>query len=169
MQFIDQSPAYSQKAMSLDRAIGSGRAVLRMSAECEALAVCFRPALEKASAFDRDINTRCVFNDLSTPEKLDLMIAELLPRFYHPELLPLTGRDTWTLRFLVDGKVSRVLQVDADGLRLSGDATATPDFELETDIMTLMAILRATIAQFHLNPAPYPDPAEIGDAAARRA
>ncbi|MGD9865379.1 MAG: hypothetical protein AB7S99_19420 [Pseudodonghicola sp.] len=160
MRFIDQPPAYNRKSLPLETAIALGRADLFMAEGSDRLAVCFRPRLEVANAFDRAIDARLKFNDLSTPEKLDLMIAELLPGFYHPEFLPLTGRTFWAVRFVVDGTVRRTLAMDAGGIRAIDDPRdgqdVVPAIELETDIMTLMAILRSFIAEFHRNPTPLP-------------
>ena len=166
MQFIDQSPAYRAKSVTLDQAVATGRASLKLTPGCEKLGICFRPELEIANAFDRRIHERVKFNDLATGDKLDLMIDELLPDFYHPENLPLTGREVWTVRFVVDGSVERILRMDAEGLRRIERAEPAPAIELETDIVTLMAILRAAIAEFHQNrkdravPAVAPDPGE---------
>jgi len=80
-----------------------------------------------------------------------------LPGFFHANLLPLTGRDSWTAHFVVDGNVHRTLIMDAKGIRSIDPAPDnTPDFELETDIMTLLALLRAAIADFHLNAPDFP-------------
>jgi len=157
MQFIDQAPDYKQKSITLNKAIGLGRAKLVAPQGSEKLLICFRPELDKANAFDRSISKRLAFNELSTPEKLDLLIKELLPTFYHPEFLPLTGQDTWVVHFLVDGSVHRTLQLDAEGIHTISSQDCDPALELETDIMTLMAILRSTIANFHLNPPAVPD------------
>jgi hypothetical protein len=152
VQFIDQAPAYSQKSISLTRAIDLGRAKINAEAGSENLMACFRPELKIATAFDTAVDARMRFFDLPTPDKLDLMINELLPGFYHPELLPLTGRDSWVVRFVVDGDVHRTLIMDADGIRtLEIGQDPVPAIELETDIMTLLALLRSTIADFHLN------------------
>lgn len=122
-----------------------------MEKGAEKLALCFRPELEIANAFDARIDARLRFFELSTPAKLDLLIGELLPKFFHADLLPLTGRDSWSLRFLVDGDVDRTLVVDASGLRaVDTGQGGDPAFELETDIMTLLAMLRSVIADFHL-------------------
>lgn len=150
MQFIDQAPAYKTKSISLAQAIKSGRAKLTAEDGSEKLLASFRPELTVATAFDSQIDGRLRFNDLSTAEKLDLLIADLLPGFFHAELLPDTGRDNWAARFIIDGTVSRTVQIDADGVRSTQAADITPAFELETDIMTLMAILRSVIAEFHL-------------------
>jgi len=150
MQFIDQAPAYSVKSMSLASAVTAGRAKLTVDPGGARVAACFRPELDAANEFDRDINDRLSFNALSTPEKLDLMIAELLPRFFRADKLALTGRDRWVVSFLIDGSVSRYIECDADGVRPVSDPDQPPAVELETDIMTLMAILRWIIAEFHL-------------------
>ncbi len=151
MQFIDQAPAYSQKSISLDKAIQLGRAKLTAEPGAEKLVLCLRPELAVANAFDRSINARLKFAELSTPDKLDLLIDELLPGFYHAELLPRTGRETWVVRFAIDGNVQRTLTMDGDGMRaIENDPDQTPDVELETDIITLMAMLRSVIAEFHL-------------------
>lgn len=160
MRFIDQTPAYSRKSLPLETAIALGRTDLFMAEDSNRLAVCFRPRLKVANAFDRAIDARVTFNDVTIPEKLDLMIAGLLPGFYHPEFLPLTGRTFWAVRFVVDGAVRRTLAMDAEGIRaIDGPVNGqdvVPALELETDIMTLMAILRAFIAAFHRNPTPLP-------------
>lgn len=149
MQFIDQAPAYRAKAVSPDAAIASGRARLDAVPGAERLAVCFRPELEIATAFDRSIHARLKFDVLPTDRKLDLMIDELLPGFFHPEALPMTGRARWVLRFVVDGTVTRTLQVDESGIRRIDGGDAPPDMLLETDIVTLMAMLRFCIADHH--------------------
>ena len=161
MQFIDQAPAYRAKALTLNAAIDAGRARLTGSPGAQKIVACFRPELEIATAFDQAIHERVRFNDLPTPEKLDLMIAELLPGFYHPEDLGLTGRSTWTVRFLVDGTVERILRMDEEGLRAIDGTAATPDVELETDIMTLMAILRSVIADYHRATKTYAAPGRV--------
>lgn len=155
MQFIDQAPAYSRKSISLARAVETGRAKLTVQPDAENLAHCFKPELKIANAFDAGIDARLKFFELSTPAKLDLLIDELLPGFFHADLLPLTGRDSWVVHFLVDGNVNRTLMVDADGIRaIEHDPDADPAIELETDIMTLLALLRSVIADYHLkNPA----------------
>jgi len=151
VQFIDQAPAYSQKSISLTKAIEGGRAKVNAVSGSEKLMQCFRPELEIANAFDRAIDARLRFFDLPTPDKLDLLIHELLPNFYHPEFLPLTGRDTWVVHFVVDGDVHRTLIMDADGIRpLESRPDEVPTIELETDVVTLLALLRSTIADFHL-------------------
>ncbi len=155
MQFIDQASGYAVKSMSLNKAIAAGRATVQAEPDGARVAACFRPALDAATAFDRDINDRLRFNALSTPEKLDLMIAELLPRFFHAENLAKSGRDTWHVAFLIDGRVRRSLLIDAEGVRAVEKPPIPPAVEIETDIMTLMAILRSVIADYHtkkLNP-----------------
>lgn len=149
MQFIDQSAAYSAKSMSLDKAIRAGRAQLSIAPGGAGAVTCFRPALQDATAFDSDINKRLDFNRLPTPEKLDLMIAELLPRFFRADKVAQSGRDSWLAAFLIDGRVERYVLVDKDGVHSVEPSERTPDFELETDIITLMAILRSVIADFH--------------------
>lgn len=152
MQFIDQSAAYNKKSISLPRAIELGRAKVTAGPDTGKIARCFRADLKVATDFDRAIDARLRFFDLSTPAKMDLMIDELLPGFYHPDLLAKTGRDRWTVRFVIDGDVDRCLTIDATGLGLATPEHArTPDAEIETDIMTLMAILRSLIAEHHLN------------------
>lgn len=151
MQFIDQAAAYSKKSVSVEQAVQSGRAKLRLDADTDKLAQCFRPELEIANAFDAGIDERLRFFELSTPDKLDLLIDELLPGFYHADLLPATGRDSWIVRFLVDGDVHRTLLIDADGIhRVEEDHDQDAAMELETDIMTLLAMLRSIIADYHL-------------------
>ena len=145
MDFIDQAPAYRQKTLSLKQAIQSGRAKVTASDKSQKLAVCWRPELAAANAFDKSINTRVKFNELPTEEKLDLMIEELLPGFYHPQFLPLTGQDSWIVRFVVDGNILRTLKLDAAGIHTVNGQDWTPAFELETDIMTLMAILTVSL------------------------
>lgn len=152
MQFIDQSAAYNRKSISLSEAIKAGRANLMLGPDAEKLAVCFRPELGVATAFDRAINGRLKFADLSTPAKLDLMIDELLPGFFHADMLAETGRDNWCVRFVVDGTVRRTLAMDANGVRATrDDPDQSPDIEIETDVVTLMAMLRSVIAQYHTN------------------
>ncbi|WP_316774124.1 hypothetical protein [Sedimentitalea todarodis] len=135
--------------MSLNTAIVAGRATLQMEPDGARIAACFRPTLEAANSFDREINERLKFNALTTPEKLDLMIAELLPRFFYADNFAKTGRDIWHVAFLVDGRHRRSLLIDADGVRAVDDPTIPPAVEIETDIMTLMAILRSVIAEYH--------------------
>ena len=151
MQFIDQAPAYKHKSISLKKAVEMGRAKVTIAPECQQLGHCFHPELTAATGFDKRIDKKVKFNDLPTPEKLDLMIGELLPEFYHADQLPQTGREAWMARFLIDGDVERVLRMDAAGLQVVDATDETPDFELETDIMTLMAILRSVIAEYHHN------------------
>jgi len=153
MQFIDHSTAYVRKSISLTEAVQAGRAKLTASPEADKIAACFRPDAEIAAAFDKSIHARLRFDGLTTPEKLDLLIEELLPDFYHPELLPLTGRSQWIVRFLVDGEVSRPLMLDSRGIHAADTLDRTPDIDLETDAMTLLAILRSIIADYHLNKA----------------
>lgn len=117
MQFIDQASGYAVKSMRLQKAVELGRATLRVEPNGAKVAACFHPALNEANAFDKDINKRLKFNDLSTPDKLDLMIAELLPRFFRPENLAKTGRDSWHVSFLVDGRFRRSLMIDANGIK----------------------------------------------------
>jgi len=163
MQFIDQSAAYSKKSISLADAVAVGRAKMELQPGADKLALCLRPELGVANAFDAGINERLRFFDLTTPEKLDLMIDELLPGFFHANLLPLTGAESWSVHFVVDGDVHRTLIMDADGIRATEPGPDDiPAFELETDIMTLLAILRATIADFHLNAPDFP-PAGIAE------
>ena len=149
MQFIDQASGYAVKSMSLPRAIAAGRATLHVEPGGAKVAACFAPALDAANAFDRDINERLKFNALATPEKLDLMIAELLPRFFQADMLEKTGRDSWHVSFLIDGRHQRTLLIDATGVRAVDDPAISPAVEIETDIMTLMAILRSVIADYH--------------------
>ncbi len=149
MQFIDQAPPYKIKSLSLDKAIRAGRARLTLGDGGGNAVLCFRPELKEATAFDREINDRVDFNALPTERKLDLMIEELLPRFFHIDKLALTGRDSWLGLFLIDGRVERRVLVDGDGVRAVQTSDRVPDFEMETDIMTLMAILRSLIADFH--------------------
>lgn len=149
MQFIDQAQAYTAKSLSLEEAIRSGRAKLTSAPGSEKMLACFRPDLDVATAFDRNIDPRFRFNDLSTSAKLDLMIDELLPGFFHADLLPTTGRQVWNARFVIDGNVTRDLQIDPYGLHVLDSIDEEPSFELETDVMTLMAILRSIIADFH--------------------
>lgn len=157
MQFIDQSTTYSKKSITLATALETGRAKLTADPDAHKLNICFRPELEVANAFDTAIDARLRFFDLTTPQKLDLFIDELLPGFFHPDLLPLTGRDSWTAHFVVDANIHRTLIMDKDGIRSIDPAPGlTPDLEMETDIMTLLALLRAVIADFHLNAPDFP-------------
>lgn len=149
MQFIDQASAYNAKSLSLDQALKAGRAKLISTKGCEKMLACFHPDLESATGFDSNIDPKVKFNDMLTPDKLDLMIAKLLPGFYHADRLPNTGQDSWKARFVIDGNVVRTVQIDADGLRAVENDDEDPAFELETDIMTLMAILRNVIAAVH--------------------
>lgn len=151
MQFIDQAPAYTAKSMSLAKAIENGRAMVALEPGGEKVAACFQPRLDAANEFDREINNRVNFNALPTPEKLDLMIDELLPRFFCADKFAKTGRDRWIVSFLIDGSVLRSLEIDADGVRAIENPNLPPAFALETDIMTLMAILRSVIADYHRN------------------
>ncbi|MDK3072589.1 hypothetical protein QO034_05660 [Sedimentitalea sp. JM2-8] len=150
MQFIDQSPAYAVKSMSLDKAIGSGRARTSVAPGGARALSCFRPELKAATAFDREINDRLDFNALPTPEKLDLLIDDLLPRFFQADKLAQSGRDRWLVSFLIDGRYERNLLIDAGGVHRVTDPDMPADISLETDIMTLMAILRSVIADVHL-------------------
>ncbi|MHA6262360.1 hypothetical protein ACXYMO_04090 [Arenibacterium sp. CAU 1754] len=156
MQFIDQSSAYNRKSISLQQAIATERATLNADPDADKLVICFRPELKIAIAFDHDIDERVNFNDLPTPDKLDLLIDDLLPKFFHPDLLRLSGREEWYVRFLVDGSVERTLHLDDRGLHDVSGTDVTPAIELETDVVTLLAILRAVIADFHLRRPPYP-------------
>lgn len=149
MQFIDQAAAYAVKSMSLSKAIRAGRATLTVTSGGAGAVSCFRPALKDATAFDRDINERLDFNALPTPEKLDLMITELLPRFFRTDKMLQSGRGSWLGAFLIDGRVERYVLADKDGVHSVEPSDRSPDFELETDIVTLMAILRSVIADFH--------------------
>lgn len=151
MQFIDQAPAYRQKSLSLKKAVELGRARVTSDPDTPKLGYCFRPELKIATGFDRKIDTQVSFNDLPTSEKLDLLITGLLPDFFHPDMLPQTGRDSWVARFVIDGNVFRTLKMDPSGIHAVDNSDMPPAFELETDIMTLMAILRSTIADFHNN------------------
>ena len=159
MQFIDQSAAYSRKSITLEDALASGRARISTKDGSEKLAVCFRPELKVAISFDLDIDERVDFNALSTPDKMDLMIDDLIPNFFHPDLLPLTGKDVWYIRFIIDGTVVRTLRFDDHGMHNVSQALldADPDVEVETDIVTLLALLRAEIAKFHHLRPPYPE------------
>lgn len=151
MQFIDQSAAYSVKSISLSKAISSGRAHLSVSPGGAKAVTCFCPGLHAATEFDREINEKLKFNALPTAEKLDLMIAELLPRFFRAEKVEQSGRKSWLALFLIDGRIERRLLVNQDGVSVVSATERKPDFELETDITTLMAILRSIIADFHTN------------------
>lgn len=157
MQFIDQSAAYTRKSITLDKALASGRAKMATKPGAERLAMCFRPELKVAISFDLDIEDRLVFNDLSTPDKLDLLIDELLPRFFHPDILVLTGKSVWYARFIVDGNVERLLRMDDRGLHDATGQKVPADVEIETDIVTLLALLRAAIAEYHMRRPPYPE------------
>ena len=159
MQFIDQSADYRKKSVTLGAAVKDGRAQVVAPEGAETLALCFRPELRLANEFDRSINERVTFNDLPTDEKLDLMTAELLPKIYHPALLKQTGKDSWRVRFLVDGSVERVLHMDGDGVGHAPADERAPDVEIETDVVTLMAMLRAAIADFFHNPPDLPSSA----------
>ncbi len=168
MQFIDQSAAYNRKSITLQKAISAGRAKMSSKPGIERLAMCFRPELKVAISFDLDIEDRLVFDELSTPDKLDLMIDELLPRFFHPDILVLTGKTVWYAKFVVDGSVERLLRMDDRGLHNVTGQSIPADVEIETDIMTLLAMLRAAIAQYHVLRPPYPDlpvaePSEDGE------
>lgn len=166
MQFIDQSAAYTRKSITLDKALAAGRAKLTAEPGSDKLAICFRPELKIAIAFDLDIDDRVDFKTLPTPDKLDLMIDDLLPRFFHPDLLPLTGRAVWHVRFVIDGSHRRTLRLDDRGLHDVSRDDPPAEVELETDILTLMALLRAQIAEFHHTRPPYPQVprgAEDGD------
>ena len=149
MQFIDQSRAYARKAVTLDQALLEGRARLRAAPGSEAVLEASRPDRQVALAFDRAIHDRVDFDALSTPEKCDLMIGELLPGFFRPEDLDKTGRTLWRLSFTVDGFVTRHLELSAAGIAVVPSGTRAADIEIETDIVTLMAMLRAFIAQHH--------------------
>ena len=149
MQFIDQSAAYRSKAISLQQAISSGRAQYRADTDAEGFGKCFRPDLEKATGFDKDIDGQVKFNGLTTPEKLDLMIEKLLPLFFVPGNLGASGRDSWDVHFLIDGASTRRLRFDDDGVRAVEDSNEPAAVALETDMATLMALLRWVIAQYH--------------------
>jgi len=109
MQFIDQAAAYSKKSISLEQAIQSGRAKLVLQPGAEKLALCFRPELEIANAFDARIDARLRFFDLSTPAKLDLLIDELLPEFFHLDLLP--GLGLAGITYLVTRIIGKVASI----------------------------------------------------------
>ena len=149
MQFIDQAAEYRVKSISLDKAIQLGRANLTVAPGGGKAVTCFRPELDAATGFDKDINEKVDFNALPTAEKLDLMIENLLPRFFRADKFENSGRDCWCARFLIDGRIERFVIVDKDGVRAIDGLNQTADFELETDVMTLMAILRSVIADFH--------------------
>lgn len=164
MQFIDQSAAYTRKSITLDHALTTGRARIGAHNGSDKLAICFRPELKVAIAFDLDIDDRVDFNALPTTEKMDLMIDDLIPNFFHPDLLPLSGQDVWYVRFIIDGTVVRTLRFDDHSAYNVSHALldAEPDIELETDIVTLLALLRAEIARFHHTRPPYPElPASV--------
>jgi hypothetical protein len=157
MQFIDHASSYNKKSITLDRALAENRIRLDFEPGAEKLAQCFRPELKIAIAFDLEIEDRVKFNALPTNEKLDLLIDELLPRFFHPGLLLLTDRPVWHVRFVVDGQHVRVLRLDAFGLHLVPDDMNSADVEIDTDIVTLLALLRALIAEFHYTRPAYPE------------
>lgn len=168
MQFIDQSAAYTRKSITLDKALAAGRLKMTTTPGVERLATCFRPELKVAISFDLDIDERLDFNALSTADKLDLMIDELLPRFFHPDILVLTGKAVWYARFIVDGTVERLIRMDDGGLHDATGQKMRADVEFETDVMTLLALLRSEIAQYHHLRPPYPDlpvaePSEDGE------
>lgn len=148
MQFIDQSPDYRQKSLSLKTAISKGRAKASFDPEFRMFGHCFRPELEIAKNFDRRIDKRLTFDELPTPQKADLLISELLPDFFVPEGLAASGRSVWSFRFLIDGDVERFLLADSSGLHRSEDDLAEVSFELETDILTLMSLLRWLISVY---------------------
>lgn len=156
MQFIDHAASYSKKSITLKQALADNRARLVAVKDAEDLVACFRPELKVAIAFDLDIEDRFDFNALPTPRKLDLMIDELLPRFFHPDLLALTSRPVWHVRFIVDGTNVRLLRLDENGLHNVSHLDEPAQIELDTDIVTLLAILRAVIARFHHLRPPYP-------------
>lgn len=157
MQFIDQSPAYKRKSISFGKAVEANRVKLTAEAGSEKLAICFRPDLKTAIAFDLDIDERLDFNSLSTSEKIDLLIDDLLPKFCYPDLLPLTGRSVWNVRFVIDGTVERTLRFDEFGLHDVSHEDVWPEIEIETDVVTLLAMLRAEIARHHVTRPPYPE------------
>ncbi|MCB1342311.1 MAG: hypothetical protein KDK24_14835 [Pseudooceanicola sp.] len=163
MQFIDQAPAYKRKSITFAKAVAQGRARVKAETDADRLAVCFRPDLKTAIAFDMDIEDRLDFNALSTSEKADLLIDELLPKFCHPDLLPLTGRSAWHVRFVIDGTVERTLRFDDRGLHDVSHEDAWPEIEIETDILTLLAMLRAEIARFHMTKPRYPEVPRVQD------
>ena len=156
MQFIDHATPYNRKSITLGRALEDERARLIAVPDADRLMICFRPDLKQAMAFDRDIDERLEFKALSTAEKLDLMIEELLPLFFHPDLLVLTGREIWHARLIVDGSVERLLRMDDRGLHDATGSVVAAEIELETDAITLLALLRAEIAKFHHTRPPYP-------------
>jgi hypothetical protein len=52
----------------------------------------------------------------------------------------------------VDGTARRTLEIDANGVRATkDDPNQSPDIEVETDVVTLMAMLRSVIAEYHTN------------------
>lgn len=164
MQFIDQSAAYTQKSITLAQAVAAGRARVSAPEGAEKLAMCFRPELKVAIAFDLDIDERLDFNTLPAGEKLDLFAAELLPKFFHPDLIPITGRSEWHVRFVVDGSETRLLRMDGRGLHDVSHQDRGADIEIETDMVTLLAMLRSVIAEFHHRKPPYPRlPAGAGE------
>ena len=157
MQFIDQSSAYTRKSLPFTKAVAANRAKVIAEAGSDKLAICFRPELKTALAFDLDVEDRFDFNALPTAQKVDLLIDELLPRFFHPDLVVLTGRSVWHVRFVVDGTVERTLRLDDMGVHdVSHEPDIWPEIEIETDILTLLAMLRAEIARFHMTKPPYP-------------
>ena len=103
MQFIDQAARYNRKVVSVQQALREWRVSILAERGAEKLMDCFLPVLEVANAFDRSIAARMNFNALTTPEKLDLLIEELFPRFYVSEKLAQTGRDRWLVGMTIDG------------------------------------------------------------------
>lgn len=157
MQFIDHAARFNRKSITLERALAEDRIKIAYQPGAEDLAQCFRPELKIAIAFDLEIEDRLKFNALPTGDKLDLLIDELLPRFFHPDLLILTDRPVWYIRFVVDGKFVRVLRLDEFGLHVDSRELDSPDVDIDTDIVTLLALLRALIAEFHYTKPAYPE------------
>ena len=149
MQFIDQSATYRKKSIHLSQAVSDGRAQVKARPGAALLAECFRPELKIVNNFDKSIDKRLKFDDLPTDGKLDLLAAELLPAIFDPDALPDGDNGIWRVRFLIDGTVERVLHIDASGIHPAPCDDRANDIEIETDVVTLMAILRAAIADYY--------------------
>ena len=123
-------------------------------------------ALLRKIMADRKVNTASLAASVNIPRarmrKLlagtePMLVDELLPKFFHPDLVVLTGRSVWHVRFVVDGTVERTLRLDDMGVHdVSHEPDIWPEIEIETDILTLLAMLRAEIARFHMTKPPYP-------------
>ncbi len=142
MQFIDSSTAIHSNVMSVQKAIVTGRLDFKQATDIAEFAGLFRADREAAQSFDQRVEMLVDFSALSPAGKLDLLIDELLPRVFDAAGMAAFEQQAFVVRVTLNGGVERSLRFDGEGVTRVASDMGMPDLAFETDIETLLAVLR---------------------------